>query len=195
MATQEYGSKVVDANTVKVSAQLYRVVKSFLNSSLKTIYLWNTGVHQYRRFGEWSWEDVVTFRKAGKWTLKYIDKVEQNPPSEAKSENYVVLETPNLRSHIKFDGVRVEVVDPVVAFTIDAHKNPVELERTLLVPDRDLPFAEPLSLAEVVEKMALYFETAQRHIEECARKGEAEASAEAAVEASAQSAREPAVSG
>jgi hypothetical protein len=186
MAAKEYGPKVVDANVVKVSTSLYRAVESFAYSSLKTAYLWNIGIHLHRKFGEWSWEDTVIFKKSGKWTLWYVSRVEQNPPSEAaKSENYVVLETPNLRSHIKYDGVRVEVVDPLTTFTIE---DPIELERAFIAPDRDLPFAEPLSLAEVVEKMALYFEIAQRHIDECARRPTEEARAETEA---VQSAQEP----
>jgi hypothetical protein len=173
LTTKEYGPKVVDANVVTISAPLYRALKSFVYSSLKATYVWNTGVHLHRKFGEWSWEDVVAFRKTGKWTLRYVERVEQNPPSEpAKSEQYMVLETP--RAFIKYNGVCVNVVDPVATITIDAFKNPVELERTFLAPDKDLPFSGPLSLVEVIEKMELYFEAARRHVEECARKEAAE---------------------
>jgi hypothetical protein len=191
MAAKEYGPKVVDANVVRVSTSLYRAAESFAYSSLKTAYPWNIGVHLCRRargkLGEWSWEDTVIFEKPGKWTLWYVERVEQNPPSEAaRSENYVVLETPNLRSHIKYDGARVEVADPAATFAIDAYKDPIELERTFIAPDRDLPFAEPLSLARLVEKMALYFEAAAQHIKECARK-EVEAAVEAKAEGAAAS--------
>jgi hypothetical protein len=170
METKEYGPKVVDASIVKVSAPLYRALKSFLYSSLKTKYAWNTGVHIYKKLGEWSWEDTVTFRKTGKWTLRYVESVEQNPPSESRSEQYIVLETP--RALIKYNGVCVSVVDPVATIAIDAFKNPTELERTFLAPDKDLPFSEPISLAEVIEKMELYFEAARRHVEECSKKAE-----------------------
>jgi hypothetical protein len=172
--TPEWGPIVVDARVEKVSTRLYRALQSFLDSSEKTKYVWNVGVHLYKERGEFSWEDRVIFKKPGKWIVEVVQYVYQRPPEEKKGEAYAALVVP--RAHVKFDGVRVEVADPICTFSIDAYKDPLELERTYLVPERDLPFAEPLSLAEVVDKLTEYFEAAQRHIEEEVR---AEAKSEA----------------
>jgi hypothetical protein len=139
-------------------------LQSFVSSSKRTKYVWNVGVHLYKERGEFSWEDRVIFKKPSKWIVEVVQYVYQKPPEEKKSETYVALETG--RGYVKYDGVRVEVADPVNTFVIDAYRDPVELERTYLVPERELPFAEPLSLAEIVDKLAEHYEAAQRHIEE-----------------------------
>jgi hypothetical protein len=163
----EWGPIVIDARIEKVSTRLYRALQSFAYSSERTKYVWNVGVHLHEE-GEFSWEERVIFKKPGKWIVEVVQYVYQRPPEEpAKSETYVALETG--RGYVKYDGVRVEVAGPICTFSIDAYKDPLELERTYLVPERELPFAEPLSLAEIVDKLAKYYEAAQRHIREEAR--------------------------
>jgi hypothetical protein len=160
----EWGPVVVDARIEKVTTRLYRALQSFAYSSMRTRYVWNVGIHLFKERGEFSWEDRVIFKKPGKWVVEVVQCVFQRPPEDAKCETYVALTTG--RGYIKYDGVRVEVADPVASFQINAYENPVELERTYLVPERDLPFAEPLSLAEIVYKLAEYYDAAQRHIDE-----------------------------
>jgi hypothetical protein len=166
------GPIVVDAKIINVSPRLYRAVQSFLNSSLKTSYIWNVGIHFFEKFGEWSWEDRVVFAKPGKWELRFVEKVEQNPPTEgAKTENYAILEDPR-GNYIKDDGVKVEVADVEAHFVIDYYKEPTELRRTYLAPSRQLPFAAPVSLEAVLDKIGVYSEAVDQHLEACIRKEE-----------------------
>jgi hypothetical protein len=136
--------KVVDAKVVRVSTALYRALSSFAASSLKERYLWNVGVHLL---------DKVIFEKTGKWRL-VISSME------------ALLEAPN-SSCIKYnynDGA-VEIVDKMTG--VITTKEPVEIIRTYLAPDRELPFSGPLSLEKILDKMELYYEAARNHIAEC----------------------------
>ena len=145
--------KIVDAKMITVSSTLYRAVRSFAESSVKAKYLWNTGIHLRGAI------DSVVFEKTGKWRL-VVSKV------EGKMEAW--LEAPYL-SYIKFnyDTAEVEIVDKAGIITI---REPLEIMRSYLVPDKDLPFSGPLSLAKIVDKMELYVMAAQSHLDECAGK-------------------------
>jgi hypothetical protein len=140
--------KIVDARIITVSSTLYRTLRSFAESSVKAKYLWNTGIHLRGAI------DSVVFEKTGKWRL-VVSMV------EGKIEAW--LEAPNL-SCVKFNYDAVEIVDKAGIITI---KEPLEVMRSYLVPDKELPFASPLSLAKILDKMEMYIMAAQNHIAEC----------------------------
>jgi hypothetical protein len=157
--------KVVDAKVIRVSTALYRATRSFLESSLKDKYLWNTGIHLL---------DKVIFEKTGKWRLVI---------SSAENKMEALLEAPNSSCIKYYDSSVVEVIDAVSFLRIDAREAPLELERTFLAPDKDMPFAGPIRVADIVAKMELYLMAAKNHLDECALvHEEAEAKEEAEAE-------------
>jgi hypothetical protein len=159
--------KIVDARIIRVSTALYRTLTSFAASSLKAKYLWNVGIHLHDRG-----EDSVVFEKTGKWRL-VVSMV------EGKIE--ALLEAPLSCVKFNYDGGVVEVMDKMAG--VITIKEPLEIMRTYLIPDKELPFSGPLSLAKIVDKMEMYIMAAQSHIAECAVHEEAEAKEEAETEA------------
>jgi len=158
--------RVIDAKIVKVSPKLYRTLLSFVNSSLKAEYIWNTGVHLWERESPHELHEQVIFEKPHKWILRVVYYTERTPEGD-RGVQYALLETPDASPCIKSDGVRVEVMDKEASFTIDCYKEPVELQRTFILPSRPLPFAGPLPLARVIDRIAVYSEAAAGHIETC----------------------------
>jgi len=129
--------KVIDANVVNVKKNIYRVIRSFVDSSTKDSYHWNTGV----RVG-----DVVTFTKMNKWTLRIIktqctailasDDVEVVYRPCHQCSNGSMLE-------IYYRG-KIELAIPTLE----------EAVKTFIVAD--VPYATPLQLIDLIEKMQYY---------------------------------------
>jgi len=144
--------KVEDAVIHKVPRQVYNVVRSFVESSPKPDYHWNTGI----RVGS-----VVRFVKEGKWVLE-IANVEI--PTErgvgavvAHLNGFVkIIAAPTMERKAKL-LMEVEGVDE--RFDIN---DTLELRKHYVVADT--LFAYPISLHDVLMKMLEYveFEFAQQ---------------------------------
>jgi len=127
--------KIVKPNLIKIPAQAYRAVRSFVESSLKDEYPWNIGVNL---------NGTAVFTKPNKWVLRCW---RDNSGIPHRS-----LESP--------DGTTVISVDAdCIVNVINCH--PINLSKPefhtyFLVPDSDVPYAYPISLKDVVDKMLLY---------------------------------------
>jgi len=127
--------KVVKPSLLKIPARAWRAVRSFVESSLKDIYSWNIGVE---------FDGVAVFTKANKWVLRCW------------------------RDNSGLSHRSLELADGTVVVSVDADcivnvtgAHPVSLSRPefhtyFLVPDSDVPYAYPISLKDVVDKMLLY---------------------------------------
>ena len=125
--------KVVDANIIKVKKDIYRVVRSFVDSSLKESYHWNIGV----KMGE-----EVVFTKMNRWSLTIITN--QCTAIITGSDVEIIYK------HCSDKLLEIR------------HRGKVELEvfsmedviKTYLVTDA--PYATPIPLVDLVEKIQHY---------------------------------------
>jgi hypothetical protein len=86
--------RVVVADIIEIPASLYRLVRSFVDSSEKDKYIWNIGV---------AIGDYVIFTKPGKWVLRVIKSQTMaelkslNSPAEVEySDQYLKLSSLSL---------------------------------------------------------------------------------------------------
>jgi len=132
--------QVVDANIVKVNKNVYRVVRSFVESSRKNQYHWNVGV----RYG-----DEVIFNKMNKWILRIVKN--QCVAVLASDYGVEIIYRP-CHDKCSSDGSMLEIyhrgkIELTVATIEDAIKTFVTA---------DVPYAIPLQLIELIEKMQYY---------------------------------------
>ena len=134
--------EIVNSQLINVPKHLYNTLRSFVESSSKKDYPWNTGVRL---------NDSVIFEKTGKWRLTIYTDLERSGGTIAvlTSRNNTVFVVSELR-----DGRRV-IELPAINVQVNL-ANDVELRRTMLIAD--VPFAVPISLAEVVNKLYEYVE-------------------------------------
>jgi len=126
--------KLVKPKMVKISARAWRAVRSFLESSLKDEYSWNIGVLT---------DNTATFAKPGKWLLfTYADN--GVPTRELFTADFVAL--------VKIRGTKVVIGLDIATFDLNAP----DLHTYYLVPDVNIPFAYPISLKDIIDKMFKY---------------------------------------
>ena len=130
--------QVVDANIKSVPKNVYRVVRSFIESSMKDQYHWNVGV----KVGE-----EVTFTKMNKWRLTVL-----------RNQCTAVLTSPH-----DVEIVYKQCSDKLLEIR---HRGKVELEifsmedaiKTYVTAD--VQYATPLPLIDLVAKIQYYLSAA-----------------------------------
>jgi hypothetical protein len=157
--------KIIEVHQLTVSKILYNALRSFVASSLKEGYPWNTGFYEEfstrEKLGVLEplevnvFEKRVTFEKEGRWKL-VISRKTYDCPWGPEAEERIVLES---RDPTK----ATLVVEKGKLILINGEKrlefplSYAELKRTRLIAD--VPFAVSVSLYEVVEKIDVYVET------------------------------------
>ena len=126
---------IVNAVTKKVPKNVYRLVRSFVDSSSKVTYIWNFGVKM---------KEMITFIKFGKWILKvYI--TERGLSAELEGKGAKVVYNPDLLLEI-YDGKEIvfkaETLERIVATYIES----------------DGPYMEPIPLSTLIEKLDFYID-------------------------------------
>jgi len=132
---------VVDAERIEVSKRLYNTVRSFMDSSLKSKYSWNVGVHLCK---------TVMFRKYNRWIL-------------VADENGIVLHCGyfEVTCDVIWDGNKVHIHDRGKIIDIDITEQPFKY---FIVPDEEVPYAAPISVFDLAEKLRMYFTIAAEHM-------------------------------
>ena len=127
---------VRDIKMIKVSKHTYNVIRSFINSSSKDIYPWNTGVKVNNR---------VVFMKPGKWNLIiYLGSHDgEKIIAELVSRGDVL--------QLSFKKLWIDSYD----FDIT---DLMTLISTAIIPNDYVPYAEPVLLIDVVEKLREYID-------------------------------------
>jgi len=127
--------KIVKPNLIKIPARAYRAVRSFVESSLKDEYSWNVGVLH---------GNVATFTKHGKWTLRTFTE---------GGLSVRALHLPDGSLIVKYN-TRALTVIASNEIVIDCDKP--DLHTYFLVPSEEVPFARPISVAELIDKLNKY---------------------------------------
>jgi len=142
--------EVREAKVVEVPSAIYRAIRSFVESSGKQKYAWNTGIN---------YGDSVKFIKSEKWELEISLNAEiredsydcpirlksLNPPGDCfhicfRKERDPVYNTPTISMYILPEYVKFESIDDL------------ELHR-YVVYNENVPFARPITLHEIVQKI------------------------------------------
>jgi len=135
---------VVDAERIQVSKRLYNTVRSFMDSSTKPIYPWNIGVHLYR---------TVMFRKH-KWILI----------ADVENENITLYcGYFEVTCNVAYDG-KLRITDRGNIIEIDT-ADP-EAFKYFIVPSEEVPYAAPISVFDLAEKLKMYYTVAAEHMKE-----------------------------
>jgi hypothetical protein len=133
--------EVKDATIINVSKSLYRTVDSFIGSSLKDKYPWNTGVHL---------KDLIEFVKEERWEL--VLSLENKIVKRVVLRNY-------------YTPVSIVVSDRVWINDTEVDREFDHSEiYSVYVYNSDIPFSCPLSLKTVVQKMQVYIDAANKHL-------------------------------
>jgi len=125
--------RIVDANVKKIPRNIYRLIRSFIDSSTKTTYIWNIGV----RMGS-----IVRFVKFGKWIL-VIYITEKGLSAELCGYGIKIVYNPDILLEIS-DGKEVvfksETIEEIVKIYFES----------------DGPYMEPIPATYLIEKFDFY---------------------------------------
>jgi hypothetical protein len=122
--------KVVYPNVIRVEPKVYNVLRSFLDSSLKDEYPWNTGIIL-------PGTHTVLFTKTGKWTLNINHS---SAVLFSKDKQVLMVEKGRVTLTIKQNTYQ-DVEDPNI---------------TYVLPDPPVPYYTPLSLRQILDKLEVY---------------------------------------
>ena len=129
---------IVNAITKKVPRNVYKLIRSFIDSSSKVTYIWNFGVKM---------KEMITFIKFGKWVLK-VFIMQRGLSAELEGKGAKVVYNPDILLEI-YDGketvLKLETVEQVVATYIES----------------DGVFMEPIPLSLLIEKLDFYIDAVQ----------------------------------
>jgi hypothetical protein len=126
---------VVKPQPLHVPTYVYNTLRSFVESSTK-LYHYNIGIIR---------DSIVTFEKPGKWRL--------------------TIELPRRVAVLSARGARVEFVPEPTCYEValNEHKlcvNAREAKEYDIVPEEEVPYAKPINLSKVIDKMLLYVDVA-----------------------------------
>jgi hypothetical protein len=125
---------VVKPRALVVDKQTYNTIRSFVESSTKTIYSFNIGVCR---------NGVVVFRKKSKWRLTITPK-------------RVVLRDHRVSIYITFNScIEIDFGEQKIC----VHES--ELKEYDIVPSERTPYMKSISLYDFVNKILVYYEVAQ----------------------------------
>jgi len=148
------GGRVVKPLIVSVDRMCYNVVRSFVESSTRLIYPWNYGIAIA--------ENVVVFRKQGKWELTVEetqgDWIYRRELRLAGKHGVVI--TMEVTSHTTTVVVCNKVeFSPIDKFVFVEGKE-VDMPRPIILDtvciDADVPYSRPISLSEITRKLYYY---------------------------------------
>lgn len=144
----------VSVRFVQVSSMTFRAVQSFMTSSLSKGAPWNVGVRE---------GGSIVFRKAGKWVLR----VDMDYAGGSKAPVCPVrLEFPAVPTDPRRlpGGVRLCFHEHGAFLLLDRFRvnvggslyNDLELVRTYIVPEVELPNVTPISVADLLYRIGYY---------------------------------------
>ena len=125
--------KVVYPTVIRVESKIYNVLRSFLESSLKDEYQWNTGVLLPSTH-------TALFIKRGKWILNV-------------NHSSIILFSKNYEQVLLVEKGRATLTIKIKPSVYEDIENP---DITYILPDPPVPYYIPLCLRDVMEKVEIY---------------------------------------
>jgi hypothetical protein len=185
--------EVKEVRVIEVSKQLYRTVESFIASSNKEGYFWNTGF----KLG-----NTVEFVKPGKWVLTVslypeimLDQTYLSCPIELRSLLGNVKVAICFGYYFRYENYGISDVKAVMEIDdINLHENfefSIAYEwdsslRTVAVYNKDVPYSYPILLFDIIDRindfvnLSAYYETIRNAVFEKERELKAEQQAKTA---------------
>jgi hypothetical protein len=139
---QVKGKKIIPAKVISIDKKVYNTIRSFVESSEKKEYVWNTGIYDEK-------EGTLTFTKPEKWVLIIYTK-ERNVPSWVEDYTIAVLFDRDERPIAwitKQGNIVVSKNGEGISLPLT---NEIELLSTYIIAN--VEFAVPISFHEILAK-------------------------------------------
>ena len=146
---------------IRIEPWLYRVMRSFVESSLRVDYPWRVGYES---------EKEITWIKRGKWELRvykdieYVSEYETLPVIGIYRITKTQIPTVALLQSIERPGMFLEFItlkDVGLATLHMAYPYNLAFAEDApiaFVPSRNVPFARPITIREIIETLSQYVE-------------------------------------
>lgn len=139
---------------IKISTLTYRTIHSFIASSLDKKAPWNIPIKT---------PDYTLYTKTGKWVLRVHNRITKEQCTVTLSPSAVIAKKPYLNE------LKICTEDKGIYMYIENHKiqinerlyNDIELQRTFIIPDAELPKIIIISIADLLFKINYYFRLEQ----------------------------------
>jgi len=129
--------KAIKPKSLKVDKETYNTVRSFVESSSKIEYSWNVGIFR---------DNIAVFEKSGKWKLT-IEMIQNRPEKRA------TLTAKNVFIKIDIEpGFKIVGLTERELWVRDIN----DAKKFDIIPSEDVPYARPISLAELLNKIMMY---------------------------------------
>jgi len=128
--------QVIKPEVLRVEKETYNIIRSFVESSTKAQYSWNVGILR---------GNVAIFEKPGKWEL-VVEIIPNRPEKRAMLTARHTFIKVDIEPGFKIIGLEHELW---VRDINDAKKFDI-------IPSEDVPYARPISLAELLNKIMMY---------------------------------------
>jgi hypothetical protein len=135
----EIKKPVEEVQVVELEPRVYRVIRSFVESSDKDEYPWNRGY----RLG-----NTVIFVKEGKWQLEIAVSIPKEELDKCNADKYAVIVSLNRVLHVYREcGEYVISIKQYEFKFSDAYR---------VAFTSNVPFARPILLAEIISRISDY---------------------------------------
>ena len=145
---------------VRIESTTYRMVRSFVESSIKPYYPWRTGYEN---------ENEITWSKKGKWELKvfknaeYVTEYESLPVTGIYRIKASQIPIIAILQSIEKPGAFLEFValkdGPAVLYAAYPYSLAfTENAPIAFLPTRNIPFARPILIREIIDTLSQYVE-------------------------------------
>ena len=145
---------------VRIEPTTYRMVRSFVESSIKPYYPWRTGYES---------EDAYTWIKRGKWELRvyknadYVTEYEPLPVTGIYRVKTSQIPVIAILQSIEKPGAFLEFVALKDGLAVLYAAYPYSLAFTenapiAVLPSKSVPFARPITIREILETLSQYVE-------------------------------------
>jgi len=133
--------QIIDAKIVKVPRGVYKLIRSFIDSSLSSKYHWNTGIKLSK---------LTTFTKFKRWRLKIYEM-----------DNGVSIELCGYGAKIVYDpDFLLEVsIGKEIIFKLESIDEAIKVYF-----ESDGPYMEPIPLSLLIEKIDHYIDAVESYI-------------------------------
>jgi len=151
-------TRIEKVREVRVQTSVYRMVKSFVESSLRQSYEWRTAF-EYTTYFEW--------RKEGKWRLVIEKHIEPTSASATAVRGVFRVKEPHAIGYLEsmrgglLQFVVLDNGEVAVLYSVNTPKETIYLAFTaeapiVMMPMIHIPFSRPISIYELLDVLNHY---------------------------------------